>query len=66
MTDQITRVEIAKLELQPGDNLVVMTELVLSKEQCEFLADKFRPHVPDDVEVIVLSAGVTIEVLKGR
>lgn len=63
MKEEITRFEIAKLKLQPGDILVAKTELILSMDQVQYIHDKFKIYVPNN-EVLVLSADMTIEVLK--
>jgi len=63
MTDEITRFEIAKLELRPGDKIVIRTELMLTKEQVVYIRERFQPFVPDN-EIIVLTAGMTMEVLR--
>jgi len=64
MTEDIARFEIAKLELAPGDIVVVKTELHLSKEQTGYIENFVRQHIPDDCDVMVLGGGLTIEVLK--
>jgi hypothetical protein len=63
MTDEVTRFEIAKLELREGDKLVVRTELILSKEQVAYITERLQPFVPDN-EIIVLTAGLTLDVLR--
>ncbi|MBT1509454.1 hypothetical protein KIP88_02970 [Bradyrhizobium sp. SRL28] len=59
----VTRFEIAKLELRPGDKLVVRTELFLTKEQTQRIKDLWKEIAPDH-ETIVLTAGLTVEVLR--
>ena len=62
---EFTRFEIARLELQPGDTLVIKTELVLSQEQVTYIREIIvGPYVPEDVKIMVLSAGLTLEVLR--
>ena len=56
--------QIAKLELEHGDTLVARTELFLCKEQVENIRQKLQPFVPDGVRVLVLSAGLSLDVLK--
>ena len=63
MTDEVTRFEIAKLELREGDKLVVKTELFLTKDQVKYIEESFKRYVPDN-EVVVVSAGMTLEVLR--
>lgn len=56
--------EIAKLELHEGDTLVVKIELILSKNQCDYIREKFQQHVPAGVKVLVLNGPLSIAVLK--
>ena len=65
MTDDVTRFEIAKLELHKGDTLVIKTELLLTKDQVAYIIERFRPYVPDN-EIMVLTAGMTLEVLRAE
>jgi hypothetical protein len=55
--------EVARLELNEGDIVVVRTELWLSKEQQQFLYDRtkaqFAPY-----KVAVLSGGLSLAVLR--
>jgi hypothetical protein len=65
MTEDVIRFEIAKLELQSGDTLVVRTELVLSLEQVTIIG----PYVPEGTKIMVLQAyirsnGMSLEVLR--
>jgi G3E family GTPase len=60
---EVTRFEIAKLELRPGDRVILKTDLLLTKDQVQNLRDSWRQLVPDN-EIIVLTAGLTIEVLR--
>jgi hypothetical protein len=64
MTDDVTRFEIAKLELREGDSLVVKSDLHLSLEQRKYIEQSLRRFVPDHVKVIVLDSGLTLEVLR--
>jgi len=64
MTDEVTRFEIAKLELAPGDILVVKTELILSKEQTAYIETMFKQHIPESCSVMVVGGGLDIGVLK--
>lgn len=56
--------EIAKLELQAGDSLVVKIDALLSMDQTKYIAENFKRYVPDGVKVMVLGRGMSIEVLK--
>jgi hypothetical protein len=57
--------QIAKLELERGDTLVARTELILTKEQVENFREHLKTFVPDGVRVMVLTAGLSLNVLKG-
>jgi hypothetical protein len=63
MTDDVTRFEIAKLELRPGDKVVIKTDLFLTKDQVERIKESWLRLVPDN-EIIVITGGMTIEVLR--
>lgn len=58
--------KIAKLELQPGDSLVVKCDIVLSGDQVAHIRENFKRYVPADCEVIVLGGGLSLEVLKQK
>ncbi|WP_338821674.1 hypothetical protein [Bradyrhizobium septentrionale] len=61
---ETTRFEIAKLELREGDRLVVKCDQVLSREQARWIEDHFRKLIPESVGLIVLGAGMTLDVLR--
>jgi hypothetical protein len=63
MTDDITRFEIAKLQLRPGDTLVVRTDEILSKDQCDYIERFIKPLIPDGCKVLVLGGGLQLDVL---
>jgi hypothetical protein len=56
---------LAKLELKPGDMVVLQTDLVLSKEQCEHLKRNLDKQLkPLKVESMVLTAGLKLGILR--
>ena len=61
---QTSTVEIAKLELHAGDTVVVRTEAILTKVQVETIHERLKPMIPDDVGIIVLTGGMTLEILR--
>ena len=64
MTD-VMRFEIAKLSLEKGDTLVVKVGQILSPEQVDRVREIFAElSLPENVRVLVLTGGMTIEVLK--
>ncbi|KYK50074.1 hypothetical protein A1D31_22445 [Bradyrhizobium liaoningense] len=63
---ETTRFEIAKLELRSGDRLVIKCDQVLSRDQIAYIGEHFGPLVPEGVKIIVLGAGMTLEVLRAQ
>jgi hypothetical protein len=59
MTEAIT-VQIAKLELKPGDTLVVSIDEYLSNDQVQAIKDHLESFLPDGAKAMVLSRGVTV------
>lgn len=61
---EVVRVEIAKLELRAGDTLVVKSDREITREQAQNMRTHMQRFVGEDVEVLVLGAGMSIEVLR--
>jgi hypothetical protein len=61
---QPTKISIAKLDIHPGDTAVLKTDMQLNAEQNKEFADCFKAFVPEGVKVVVLSWGLSLEVLK--
>ena len=61
---QPTKIAIAKLDIQPGDTAILKTDMMLNVAQRNALVDGFRTCVPEGVKVVVLSMGVSLDVLK--
>jgi hypothetical protein len=57
------RFEIAKLNLRPGDVLVIRTMEHYSKEAMGHLVDNFKNLVPNGVKGIVLDSGIDLTVI---
>lgn len=55
--------EVGKLELKPGDKIVMRTEMILTKDQVEHIRAMLAPFVPGH-EIIVLTSGLTLEILR--
>ena len=64
MTQEITRFEIAKLELRQGDALVVKCDEMLNQEQAKRIRATFEHYVPAGTKVIVLDRTLSLEVLQ--
>lgn len=60
----VTRIEIAKLELQPGDTLVVKANGRLRNEQFDMLSAYVRSRAPEGVKVLLLDEMMSVEVLR--
>lgn len=54
---------ISRLDLQPGDTLVVKCEKRFTLEQAEHIRDAFRDKIEPPVEVIVIPAEFDLSVL---
>lgn len=55
---------IARLNLRPGDTVVLQTDMVLTGEQAEAIRDRTKAMFPQH-EVVFLTAGVRIGVMRG-
>jgi serine phosphatase RsbU (regulator of sigma subunit) len=60
-----TKFEIAKLELQPGDMIVLRTDLLLNKEQLSSIREAAQQQFPG-IKVVVLTAGISLAVLSDK
>ena len=62
---EITAVE--RLTLKPGDRLVLRTDEKLSAKQFYQLREAVRANldIPDDVPLLILSRGMSVEVVEG-
>lgn len=69
MTDQLPEItEVQRLRLEPGDKLVVradMSHLKMTQYDAEMIQRQVRAvlHLPDDFPVLVLPAGMSVEVV---
>ena len=59
-----TKIVIAKLETSPGDTLVVRTDLILTAAQVAELRERLRTFTPEGVELMILTHGLKLDVLK--
>lgn len=61
------KIEIAKLDLQPGDRLVLCVPFRLSRDQANMLRDQVVAcGLPEGVKTLVLPDGIQIQVLTSQ
>lgn len=51
---------IAKLDIQPGETLVVRLHRVLSPEQLHDVRERIRPALPDGARVLVVGSDIEL------
>ena len=61
----VPRFDIARLRVQPGDSVVVSCAGPLNRHQAEAIREMVRAEMPDEVRVLVLSGGLTMQVAIG-
>lgn len=54
---------ISKLELAPGDVLVVHVKAILTREMAMRAREQFREFVPDGVKVLIIDGGTELSKL---
>jgi hypothetical protein len=59
---QDTEIRIGKLKLCPGEFLVFQTDLVLSKDQTEAMVAHIRESLPEGVQFMFVSGGMTVSI----
>ena len=64
MDIQVLVIEIAKLELSPGDVLVVKPRARLSINDCQVLQWHIEHCVPAEIQVVILREDVDLEVVR--
>jgi hypothetical protein len=59
--------DIQRLALKPGDRLIVRTDEKLSDQTAAALRTRLHSWlgIPDDVRILILDRGVSIEVIEG-
>jgi predicted type IV restriction endonuclease len=65
-TSDITKFEVAKLELHKGDILVLRTDQMLSKDKAVLLRKLATQSVPKGVKVMILAGGLSLAVLQDK
>lgn len=56
--------EIQVMHLQPGDTLVLKTDLTLNSNQREAATKQLELLVPNGVKAVILDSGLSLEVLR--
>lgn len=60
------RVEVERLDVKPGDQLVARTQDVLTAEKAARIVRSLQAVFPEGVRVLVLDASITLEVEPGN
>lgn len=60
----IKEIQIAKLELQPGDVLLVKVDGILSGDQCERMRDGILAMLPQGVKCLVACKDVDLSIIR--
>lgn len=55
--------QIAKLEIKPGDRLVLFTDRTLTQEQHQFIKGTLEKFAPEGTNILVLDSGAKLAVL---
>jgi hypothetical protein len=55
--------EIGKLDLAPGDILVVKVDRMIPSETADRIAAHVKPKLPDGVQVLVIDPAIELSVL---
>ncbi len=65
MLPEIT--EVQRLTVKPGDRLVLRTDAKLAADTAAYLLERVRHRLdlPDDVRVVILDSGMSVEVVEG-
>ena len=56
--------EVAKLDLQPGDVVVIRSHRKLDHDQIKLIAEQLKAVLPKDVRAAVVDSEVSLEVIK--
>lgn len=57
-------VELAKLDLKPGNILAVKSTRLLNKEQYEMIASNLQQLVPEGVKIAIIDADLEFQVFE--
>lgn len=63
MNIETIQIDIAKLELRPGDMIVLRYDMMLTFEQREAIIRAVEQYIPDH-QVMVFDGGATVEILR--
>jgi hypothetical protein len=66
MSDLPEITEVQRLTVKPGDRLIIRTDAELRADTAAYLLDVVRARLalPDDVRVVILDSGMSIEVVE--
>ena len=62
----VSKFEIAKLELHDGDMIVLRTDLFLTREQVAHVRERATEQMPKGVKVVILTSGFSLAVLQDK
>ena len=59
--------EVQRLTVKPGDRLIIRTDAKLRDDTAAYLLERVRHRfdLPDDVRVVILDSGMSMEVVEG-
>lgn len=60
MEDTIPVESVSRLDIQPGETLVVRMHCTLSAQEAQQVKDRMLPHLPDGVRLLVLGSGIEL------
>ena len=63
MNTEVVRVEVAKLELKPGDTLLLKLPLEIPVDSLVLLKDALRKNLPTGVGILILDLTSEVQVL---
>lgn len=63
MEDTIPLQSISRLDIQPGETLVVHMHRVLSQQAAHDVRQRILPHLPDGVRLLVLGSDIELATL---
>lgn len=63
MSETIELESISRLEIKPGETLVVRVDLRLSQAEALDVKRRIQPHLPDGVKLLVVGEGVDLQVV---
>lgn len=65
MSETIELESIRRLDIKPGETLVVRFDQHITDQFAKDAKERIRPNLPDDVKLLVLGPGIELEVVAG-